>query len=216
MTATPEWWPVVRDAWQAGQRLGAVGPGSVEDHLDHARALVEMIDPEVRAALDLGTGAGIPGLALAGLCPDVRWVLLDSSARRIAVVRAAIESLGWDDRVQAVHARAEDEARRRHGEFDLIVARLFGPPAATAECAAPFVRRGGSVLVTEPPTARPAGSPIEEPGASGRWPAAGLAPLGLVVGRRREQPAVQELRAVDEPEARFPRKAGVARKRPLF
>ena len=90
----------------------------------------------------------------------------------------------------------------------MIVARSFGPPAATAECAAPLVRAGGQILVTEPPPS--------EHGARLRWSPRGLGHLGLELGPRHVDPAVQVLRATGTPEARFPRQPGVANRRPLW
>ena len=163
---TAGWEEIVLAGWRRGQKLGAVGPGPVEDHLAHAR----------------GLAAALPGAVLA--------------------------ELGWSDRVQAVHERAEvagrgPEYRRR---FGVVTARSFGPPAVTAECAAPFVGTGGAILFAEPPAS-------EE---SGRWPADGLAHLGLVAGPRLARPSVQVLVAEGELDDRFPRKPGVAARRPLW
>ena len=200
------WIPVVLEGWRRGQHHSAVGPGPVARHLDHARRLVDLIDPTAGVGLDLGTGAGLPGLALAGWRPEMTWTLLDASARRIRLVDAVIEELGWSGRVTAVHARAEELARQPgwRASVDVVVARSFGPSAVTAECAAPFVRIGGSVLVTEPPE------------RTDRWSAEGLRVLGLEAGASIADPPVQELRSVAAPEGRFPRQPGVARRRPLW
>ncbi|WP_436794054.1 16S rRNA (guanine(527)-N(7))-methyltransferase RsmG [Actinospongicola halichondriae] len=198
------WETTVLACWARGQDRSAVGPGPLEEHLAHAKALAAHFRPDEASGLDVGTGAGVPGLALAGYLPEMRWVLLDAARRRIVVVQEAIDALGWNDRVTAVHGRAEDRRLLPPRSFDVVVARLFGPPAVTAECAAPLVRHGGRVLVTEPPD------------AEARWSTDGLAPLGLSLGERSASPSMQELRATGDPETRFPRKAGVARKRPLW
>lgn len=199
-----DWRAVVADVWREGQRLSAVGPGDVSVHLEHAGRLAAELD-EPTEALDLGSGAGIPGLALAGLWPASAWVLLDAALRRTRLLEDAVHRLGWADRVTVIHGRAEDLGRdpRWRARFDLVTARLFGPPAAAAECAAPLLRVGGILAVTEPP----------EPGQE-RWPAEGLAVLGLEPLDPR--PGLQRLRLVTAPEARFPRKAGVPVRRPLF
>lgn len=198
------WRDVLLAVWQEGQRLSAVGPGEVRVHLDHAERLATQLDPP-EEALDLGSGAGIPGLALAGIWPRSRWVLLDAAQRRTRLLEDAIERLDWADRVRVVHGRAEALGRDAvgRGRFDLVTARLFGPPAAAAECGAPLLRVGGILAVTEPPEPDP-----------DRWPAAELAVLGLEP--LPPLPGLQRLRLVREPEARFPRKAGVPVRRPLF
>lgn len=214
------WIPGVLACWERGQQLSAVGPGPLHAHLEHARSLANHLAADDTLGLDLGTGAGLPGLALAGFRPDMRWILVDAAKRRIAIVRDAIDALGWTDRVQAIHGRAEDPGIVPARAVDVIVARLFGPPAATAECAAPLLRPGGRLLVTEPPVAVDRIG-LDSRGSDGgsnemRWSPEGLTPLGLAVGRRFDDPLVQELVAVGEPEERFPRKAGVAVRRPLW
>jgi 16S rRNA (guanine527-N7)-methyltransferase len=99
-------------------------------------------------------------------------VLLEGSARRSAFLRRAVRALDVADRVTVLAARAEVAGRSAEwrGSLDLVVARLFGPPATVAECAAPFLVVGGMLLVSEPP-ARPE-----------RWPTAGLAELGMEAG----------------------------------
>ncbi len=153
----------------------------------------------------------IPGLALAGLWPEASVTLLDASIRRLDPVHRAVRDLDWGARVQIVHARAETAAREAdlRGAFDLVVVRLFGPPATAAECAAGFVRVGGHVLVTEP--FGDAASNEE------RWAGLAEAGLGLRLGERVHEPvAVQFLDAVEACPESVPRRDGVPAKRPLF
>lgn len=197
---------MVLDTWRRGQAISAVGPGPVDVHFDHARRWAERVDEGPGCAVDLGSGAGIPGLALAGLLPQFRWVLVDSARRRVNLLAEAVERAGWTDRVSVVHERAELlPAAGYGGRVDLVVARLFGRPAVTAECAAPLLAPKGQLLVSEPVDV-----------AVSRWDEMALGVLGLSLGRRWSDPEMQELRRSGEPEARFPRKPGVAAKRPLW
>ena len=110
--------------------------------------------PPPGLALDLGSGGGVPGLALARWWPASRWVLLDARERR-AVFLAGCGRVSWRSVTgcRSLHAAAEDAGRddRHRGRFDLVVARSFGPPAVVAECGAPFLREGGRLVVSEPP-----------------------------------------------------------------
>lgn len=206
----PEWLAVVLDTWRAGQDLGAVGPGPVETHLAHAEALHAVL-PGVDEAVDLGSGAGVPGLALAALRPTTSWLLVDAAARRVRLLDRALDELGWRPRVQARHLRAEELGRdpAHRGRYGLVVARSFGPPAVTAECGAALLADGGVLAVTEPPTAPPA--------TDSRWPAAGLEALGLVADRLVETPVrVQFLVRRGPLPDNVPRRPGIPAKRPRF
>jgi 16S rRNA (guanine527-N7)-methyltransferase len=134
--------------------------------------------------------------------------LLDVGQRRTAFLRTAIEALGVVGRVEVLAARAETAGRQpaQRGAYDLVVARSFGPPAVTAECAAPFLQVGGLLVVSEPP----------EP-APDRWSVNALAELGLalrdaVEGPPRLQIAQQEAACP----LRYPRRVGLPGKRPLW
>lgn len=126
---------------------------------------------------------------------------------RVQFLVEAVAALALDDRVSAVAARAETAGRGDlRGRFDLVVSRSFGPPAVTAECAAPLLRIGGRLIVAEPPGGNP-----------GRWDPDGLASLGMAAVRAITEPsALQVLEQVGPCPARYPRRVGVPAKRPLF
>ena len=204
----------LRDLLRESRQRGFLGPGPVEGHLDHARAFA-VVRPDAPAlALDLGAGGGLPGLVLAAtVWPDTRWRFLDGNLRRTAFLTEAVEALGLVDRVEVRCDRAEAVGREPgwRGSVDLVVARSFGAPAVTAECAAPFLRSGGELLVSEPPDADPAA----------RWPSSGLAELGLGPARLEVVPGrtpTHLVRMVQEQPCsdRYPRRVGMPSKRPLF
>jgi len=145
--------------------------------------------------------------------PGVTLALLESNGRRAAFLRRAIERLGLERRVSVLEGRAEVCGREPglRACFDGALARSFGRPAVVAECAAPFLKVGTWLLVSEPPRADG-----DDDGHS-RWPAGPLRQLGL-------QPAdvlhegfeYRVLRQVEACPERFPRRNGVPAKRPLF
>lgn len=175
------------------------------DHaLRYAQAVPAGVGPGA-VAVDLGSGAGLPALPLALAWPGSTWTLVEASARRVAFLEEATAALGIAERVQARQERAEDVGRdpAARGAADLVVARSFGRPAVVAECAAPLLRPGGALVVSEPPG-----------GDDRRWPPSALARLGLEAeGLIAGCQVLTQVRPCSE---EFPRRVGVPGKRPLW
>jgi 16S rRNA (guanine527-N7)-methyltransferase len=196
----------------------------VKDHVRHARGFGEAAGRQVERFLDLGSGGGIPGLAMLVTWPRAEAVLLDSSHRRTEFLRETVAELGLAPRVVVLCARAEEAGRDPglRGQFPLVVARSFGRPAITAECGSPFLCVGGRLVVSEPPEPPPANMAREEEQDeatdSSRWPASGVGLLGLTdAGTRRSEEALFRVLVQREPcPERYPRRTGVPSKRPLF
>ncbi len=199
------------DVLERARAAGHLGPGPVHEHLDHARALTRAIPADASTFVDLGSGGGVPGLVVAVERPDLQGELLEGSTRRGAHLTEAVQDLGLADRLSVMVARAEEAGRdpQRRARFDVVVARSFGPPAVVAECAAPLLRVGGRLIVSDPPS----GSRSPD----GRWPADGLAPIGLTVIDQVVGPPAYTILEQSAPcPDRFPRRVGIPAKRPLF
>jgi 16S rRNA (guanine527-N7)-methyltransferase len=151
---------------------------------------------------------------LAGCWPESTGTLLDSNRRRCALLEESVAALALDVRLSVRCGRAEvlahEEALR--ARFDLVVARSFGSPAVTAECAVGFLRSGGRLAVTEPPPAR------SDPGDAVRWPASELAVLGFGPARilRSGSTGVAVMTLEALPGDRWPRGVGRPAKSPLW
>ena len=106
----------------------------------------------VERAIDVGSGAGFPGIPLTICMPEARFVLLDSLGKRVDFLNEVIEKLGLN--AEAVHLRAEDGARRPElrESFDLATARAVAPLNLLAEYLLPFARVGGTMLAYKGPT----------------------------------------------------------------
>jgi 16S rRNA (guanine527-N7)-methyltransferase len=196
---------------RGAQERGFVGPGPVAFHVLHAEVLAGTVGSGFAGRfLDLGSGAGIPGLGLGLAWPNATATLLESQRRRCWFLEEALRELGLATRVGVACGRAEELARSPgfRGRYDVVVARGFGSPAVTAECAVGFLRTGGRVAVSEPPG----------DGSRTRWPADGLAELGLrgpeLAGDSNARFAILTL--ANPVSDRWPRGVGVPAKRPLW
>ena len=101
--------------------------------------------PQGGRVLDVGTGAGFPGMPLAILCPETEFVLLDALRKRIDFLNEVIETLGLTN-VTAVHARAEDFAKDSRASFDMAGSRAVADLRTLSELAVPMVKVGGCFL----------------------------------------------------------------------
>jgi 16S rRNA (guanine527-N7)-methyltransferase len=194
------------------QRVGAIGPAPLEQHLLHSLGFAAALAGRIPAnayIVDLGSGGGIPGLVLAELLPLASLVLLEGRTMRCELLSRSIEELGIENRVSVLSSRAElaGQQPQWRGRFDAAVARGFAAPGVTAECAAPLLRVGGLLCVSEPPAT----------GSFERWPHAGCAEFGLQPLVALETPnSFVALRQTVPCPPRYPRRVGVPAKRPVF
>lgn len=97
--------------------------------------------------LDLGTGAGFPGIPIKIMFPEIRITLMDSLNKRIRFLNEVIEELELDG-IEAIHARAEEFARKPEyrEQYDIVVSRAVARMATLTEFCFPFVKMGGYFL----------------------------------------------------------------------
>ena len=116
----------------------------VTRHFLDCAALVPLLKAGERV-LDVGTGAGFPGMPLAILCPETEFVLLDALGKRIDFLNEVIADLGLTN-CAAVHARAEDFAKEHRGSFDLATSRAVAELRVLCELSLPMIKTGGAFL----------------------------------------------------------------------
>lgn len=168
---------------------------------------------EARSAADLGSGGGFPGVPLALALPDCEFTLIDSVGRKVDFVNDVISALGLEN-AQAVKSRSEDWARAEGFEkYDLVTARAVAPLSVLAELASPLLREGGHLVAWK-------GDPEPD---SEAVVADNHEKLAMKVDRQeivtpyegsREKRLYVLTKGGPTPEG-LPRRAGIARKRPL-
>lgn len=134
-----------------GVERGLLGPREPpriwERHLLNSAVLAELV-PTAATVVDVGAGAGLPGVPLALVRPDLRVTLVESLARRTTFLEEVVEALDLADRVAVVRARAE-EYRGGQESADVVTARAVAPLDRLARWCLPLLRGGGRLLAVK-------------------------------------------------------------------
>jgi 16S rRNA (guanine527-N7)-methyltransferase len=186
--------------------------GAIDVHIADSLAGVEV--EELRTAgliADLGAGAGLPGLALAAVLPDTHVMLVEAARRKCDFLNSSIAAMGLEN-AEVVWVRAEEWSGGA-GRCDVICARALAALPVLCEYAAPLLREDGLLVAWK-------GSVSEAELADAQ---AAATHLGLAAEPVRpvvpfagsERRALHMFRKVAPTPARYPRRPGIATKRPL-
>ena len=186
----------------------------LEEHfLDPLIALAKGIQPGGEELLDLGTGAGFPGIPLKIYRPKISLTLLDSSAKKITFIEALLRELGLAQ-VFTLQMRGEDYGRGEGREScSWITARAFAPLNVALEIALPLLRRGGLFWAFKGPNYKYELDEAEEILLRCGGQLQEVCSYSLSQAQKKRFLLV--FKKVNEAEARFPRKAGLPQKRPI-
>lgn len=204
-------------AWNEKVNLTAITAPqevAVKHVIDSLSCYDDKYFPASAAVVDVGTGAGFPGLPLKIYCPGIRLTLLDSLNKRLNFLREVVERLGLTG-VEIVHARAEEAGRQKDHRDRYMVAtsRAVARLNVLAELCLPFVAVGGHFVALKGAQYR------EELDEAGR----AIAVLGGEVAEVRpvrlpgldDSRAVIYIRKVSPTPAAYPRRPGLPEKKPL-
>ena len=132
---------------------------AIEGEADSARlhfldsaALLSLADFGGMRVVDVGSGAGFPGLALKIARPDIALTLLDSLDKRVKFLRETSALLGFED-VRCLHARAEEAPPELRQSYDIAVSRAVARLNLLCELCLPFVKKGGLFIAMKGPGA---------------------------------------------------------------
>lgn len=134
---------VLRDHGHIGQPL--------DEAIAHADRYVDLVPGGPGTLVDLGSGGGLPALVIAVRRPDLRVTMVERRRTRADELQRAQSALGI---LTSTEVFSGDVAAliASGAVFDVVTARSFGPPLTTLRCAADLVRRGGTVLISDPPS----------------------------------------------------------------
>ena len=205
-------------AWSARTNLTTITdyPGVVTKHFLDSLACLAGLEGVVagRRVIDVGSGAGFPGLPLKIACPDLRLTLLEATGKKAEFLTEVVNRLGLTD-VTVLNARAEqaghDPAHR--AAYDLAVARALAAMPVLAELTLPFVRPGGLVIAQkgEDPAAEVEATQAAFHRLGGRLRR--VLPVSVPgVAAARHLVVVEKVAATPD---RYPRRPGMPAKRPL-
>ena len=168
--------------------------------------------PAAGALIDIGSGGGLPGLALKIVRPSLRLVLLESNRRKAAFLQHAAAELGLAG-VEVVARRAEEAGREPalRDTFDVATARALAPMPVLVELCLPFVRPGGRLLAMKTAGAADVG----EAEVAIKLLGGELEQLAPAPSSARSQGEVVIVRKVSSTPSEYPRRVGVPARRPL-
>lgn len=185
-----------------------------EVHISDCLTLVPILQEDPPAdVIDVGSGAGLPGIPLAIVSPSTQVTLLESNGRKARFLERSVEALELDN-ASVVNLRAEtagqDPSYRE--QFDCAVARAVAPLPILVELTAPFLRIGGRALFQKSAGIE---SEIAEAASAAAQLGLGTADVFQVDGSSPSNHVIVCYRKTSATPARLPRRPGIPAKRPL-
>lgn len=180
-------------------------------HFLDCAAILKLANWESKRVLDVGSGAGFPGIVLKILNPSVDLSLLDSLNKRVLFQKEVCDALGFTD-VRCLSMRAEDAPAEMRETFDLVVSRAVARLNLLAELCIPFVRSGGHFLAMKGAAAE---EELEEARDAFRILGSSASLLSYSVPGLEASRALIDAIKISSTPSRYPRAFGQMKKKPL-
>ena len=183
------------------------------NYLDCISPLAHGFPADAKNLIDVGSGAGFPGIPLSIMLPDVHVVMVDALDKRVKFLKSVIEELGLN--AEAVHSRAEDAAKKPElrEQFDIATARAVASLNLLSEYLLPFVRVGGHMMALKGPSLDD-----ELAEAAYAFEVLGSSPArteNVEIPGRDWQHKIAYIEKTAPTPAKYPRKPGMPEKKPL-
>jgi 16S rRNA (guanine527-N7)-methyltransferase len=134
--------------------IGSTDPGwIIESLLLDSLLYLRLLSPGTRSMLDFGAGAGLPGIPIKIVRPEIELTLIEARRRRASFLATAVRELALSG-AHVIDVRAEDAPGELRGSFDTAVMRCAGDLERTLPLARSFVVQGGTVIASGPPAPR--------------------------------------------------------------
>jgi 16S rRNA (guanine527-N7)-methyltransferase len=135
------------------QKIGALSGAPIEQIISHALWFAQAIPSSAKRVIDLGSGAGVPGLIVAFDRPELELVLVDRRSGRTDSLIRSVLALKLGSRVSVKCSEIGDLVRdgKFFKQFDAAISRGLGPPLETLKLSRDLVKPGGVVVISEPP-----------------------------------------------------------------
>jgi len=134
-------------AWNQKFNLTSItDPGEIRlKHFEDSLALLQILKLTDESVVDVGTGAGFPGIPLKIVCPDIKLTLVEATRKKVEFLKHLVAKLQLKE-VTVLWGRAEEIAKDRRGAFDLAVSRAVAKLNILGEYCLPFVKIGGRFI----------------------------------------------------------------------